>query len=222
MSVTTPLEKSPKPNLHILMVEDSPEDFELVLDELSKSGLNLSFKRVETEAELIGELQWHPPDLVFSDHSCAAFDSFAVLDRVRTYAGDVPFILVTGALGEGLLVKALDHGVEDWVSKDRLRELLPAVLRALRLSDERHRMRLLELERDRLRAELAGLRSKQRLEFFLPICASCKKIRDENNEWQSLEDFFLSHHGIRFTHGLCLDCLKDCYRNMGMLPPLDE
>ena len=202
--------ESEKPRLHILMVEDMPEDFELVMHELDKSGLRLSSRRVETEEELVAELQRQPPDLVLSDHACGAFDSFGALARVRAFFLDVPFILVTGALGDGLMVKALDRGVDDWVSKHRRTDLLPAVLRALRLADERRRLRYLELERDRLRAEVAALRGRQGLSFIVPICSTCKKIRNEENKWISLEGYFDNRHAIRFSHGLCPECVKSC------------
>ena len=195
------------PNLHVLMVEDMPEDYELVMHELGRSGLGLSFTRVETEAELIAELRRQPPDLVLSDHACAAFDSFGVLALVRAYFTDVPFILVTGFLHEELMVKALERGVDDWVSKHRLADLLPAVMRALRLAEERQRLRLVELERDDLRAELAASRAAQNFSFIVPICATCKKIRTDQHKWVTLESYFDHRHGVRFSHGLCGDCL---------------
>ncbi len=136
-NVSIPLE-SDRPKLHVLMVEDMPGDFELVMETLGRSGLRISSRRVETEAELTLELERQPsPDLVMSDHACGMFDSFRALARLRSCFLDVPFILVTGALNGALMVEALDHGVDDWVSKDRLSELLPAVLRALRLAQER-------------------------------------------------------------------------------------
>ena len=96
------------------------------------------------------------------------------------------------------------------------------VLRALRLGEEKHRMRRLELERDQLRAELAGLRQVQGLNHLVPVCASCKKIRNERNEWMTMENYFEHRHGLRLTHGLCVACVTNYYRSMGVLPPIDE
>ena len=197
-----------KPCLHVLMVEDLRTDFELVMHELRRSGLRINARRVETEDELVTELQRQAPDVVLSDHACGAFDSFGALAQVRVSHPDMPFILVTGALSRQLMCKALDRGVDDWVSKSRLSDLMPVLMRALRLAEERVRLRLLEAERDRLRTELAVLRGLRGLSLAIPICASCKKIRDEKNEWVALEQYLLIQHGLRFTHGLCLECVR--------------
>lgn len=197
-----------KPCLHVLMVEDLPADFELVMHELRRSGLRINARRVETEVELVTELQREAPDVVLSDHACGAFDSFGALAQVRVRHPDVPFILVTGALSRQLMCKALDRGVDDWVSKSRLSELMPVLMRALRLAEERVRLRLLEAERDRLRTELAVVRGLRGLNPVIPICASCKKIRDGKNEWVAVEQYLLAHYGVRFSHGLCLDCVR--------------
>ena len=139
---------APLPLLHVLMVEDKPEDFELVVRELDDSGLQINTTRVTTERELVTELGRRKPDLVLSDHACAAFDSFGALAQLRANFFDVPFILVSGVLSEALIIRALERGMDDWVNKNQLSNLLPAVLRALRLADERRQRRLLEVERD--------------------------------------------------------------------------
>ena len=119
------------------------------------------------------------------------------------------------------MVKALDRGVDDWVSKDHLGDLLPAVLRALRLAEERRLRRHAEAERDWLSKELSILRGRQQLSVIVPICSACKKIRTDRTEWVSLESYFDNKHGIRFSHGLCPGCVTN-YRLAASLPPPPE
>ncbi len=204
--------------LHLLMVEDRPEDFELVLHELGKGELHLAPTRVETEAGLVAALAQQAPDLVLCDHGGVAFDSFGALARVRAVLPDVPFVVVTGMPGEELMSRALARGADDWVSKNRLADLLPAVRRALRRADERRRMRWLERERVNLHAELLTLRNRLRSGPVVPICASCKKIRNEKSEWVPLESYFDEHLGLRFSHGLCPICV--CHEYAETLRPL--
>jgi CheY-like chemotaxis protein len=206
--------------LHLLMMEDRLEDFELVVHELGKGELRIAPTRVETEAGLVAALERQPPDLVLCDHGGVAFDSFGALARVRGVFPDVPFIVVTGMPGDELMARALERGADDWVSKNRLTDLLPAVRRALRQARDRRRMRWLEKERESLRVELLALRGGVRPGPIVPICASCKKIRNDRNEWVALERYFDERHGVRFSHGLCPVCVSHEYaevpRPLGM------
>ncbi len=202
---------APLPLLHVLMVEDKPEDFELVVRELDDSGLQINTTRVTTERELVTELGRRKPDLVLSDHACAAFDSFGALAQLRANFFDVPFILVSGVLSEALIIRALERGMDDWVNKNQLSNLLPAVLRALRLADERRQRRLLEVERDHLRQKLSAVHDLQGAGTMVQICAVCKKIHNDGHHWVPLESYFHAQHAVRFSHGLCPQCVQGYY-----------
>jgi CheY-like chemotaxis protein len=206
--------------LHLLMVEDRPEDFALVVQALGRGHLRLAPKRVDTEAGLVAALQQQLPDLVLCDHGGMAYDSFSALRRVRAVSPDVPFIVVTGRPGDALRGEALAQGADDWVSKNQLPDLLPAVRRALGLAQQRRQLRQLEREREMLRGELLAMRRAQRRRAIVPICASCKKIRNLQNEWVALEAYFDSDFGVRFSHGLCPGCASREYpgedRPLGM------
>jgi hypothetical protein len=146
---------------------------------------------------------------VLCDHGAARIDSFRVLEVVRARSQSLPFIVVTGALPEAELTAAITRGADDVVLRDRLSELGPAVQRALRLGEARERLAEAEEERDRLRSELDAWRlGRPRLPTPLPICAGCKKIRDQHNVWIQLENYLLEHLNIRFSHGLCFDCVR--------------
>src|SRR4051794_32711519 len=119
------------------MIEDEAHDAALVEHTLKDGGFNFSFKRVDTEEGFLDELQHYDPSLILSDHGLPAFDGFAALEIAKAKAPDVPFIFVTGSLGEEMAIKALKNGASDFVLKHRLMTLPPAVHRALRQAEFR-------------------------------------------------------------------------------------
>jgi PAS domain S-box-containing protein len=119
------------------MIEDEVHDAALVEHTLKDGGFNFSFKRVDTEAGFLDELLHFEPSVILSDHGLPAFDGFAALAIARSKAPDVPFIFVTGSLGEEMAIKALKSGASDFVLKHRLMTLPPALHRALRQAEFR-------------------------------------------------------------------------------------
>ena len=200
---------TPPRHLHILVVEETPQDFERIEHELQQGGLQFSSQRIDTREKLSSELGAQP-SVVLCDHGNAWLDSFSVLDLVRAHSAAVPFIVVTGALDKDQIAYVYERGADDCVLKHRLPDLVPAVQRALRLGETRQRLALAEAERDRLRAELEAWRfGRPHHPTFVPICAGCKKIREPNDDWQHQDLYFRDHFNIRFSHGLCPSCLKD-------------
>jgi signal transduction histidine kinase len=123
--------------LNILIVEDSPDDAELLLSELRRAGFDPRWKRVQTEPDLLAELQ-HRPDIVISDFSMPQFSGLRASVLVQESGLGIPFILVSGTVGEEVAVEAMKHGATDYLLKDRISRLGNAVERAL----EQHRLRL--------------------------------------------------------------------------------
>jgi two-component system, cell cycle sensor histidine kinase and response regulator CckA len=132
--------------LRILFVEDSPEDAELEERDLRKGGLEFISKRVQTRDELAKALVEWKPDLVISDYSLPGMDGMGVLKTVREMNTEVPFIFVSGTIGEERAIESLKGGATDYVVKDRLGGFLSKVKRALREADDRDRRRKLEQE----------------------------------------------------------------------------
>src|SRR5215212_903555 len=128
-------------DLRILMLEDRPEDAILVKEELRKGGLRFSFARVETKKDFLAQITQHTPDLILSDHGLPSFDGFSALHLAKERCPDVPFVFVTGALGEEFAIRTFESGATDYVLKHHLSDLVPAVQRALRLADETRRHR---------------------------------------------------------------------------------
>jgi CheY-like chemotaxis protein len=107
--------------LRILLVEDEPSDAALVERELRKGGLDFTLERVETEAAYRQALA-PPVDLILSDHDLPAFSGLAALAIAKVKAEDVPFIFVTGSVGEEVAIQSLRDGATDYVRKRRLSE----------------------------------------------------------------------------------------------------
>ncbi len=140
--------------LNILMLEDVATDARLVELELRRSGVDFRSQRVQDREEFLRALNNARPDLVLADYSLPAFDGLAALKLVRQYDADLPFIFVSGAIGEELAIEALKSGATDYVLKDRLSRLPQAVHRALAEVEERVRRRAAEEALWRAHADL--------------------------------------------------------------------
>ncbi len=150
-----------KPEIYILMLEDNEADAELIERTLRQRGLSARTKRVERRSEFIRELETHPPDVILSDYSLPSFDGLAALAIAREKCPDVPFIFVTGTMGEEVAIETLKKGAIDYVLKTRLPRLVPSIHRALREARERAERKRAERElrdsHDQLRALSAYL-----------------------------------------------------------------
>ncbi len=123
--------------LRILMLEDVASDAELIQRELRRAKIPFSIERVETEEGFIRALDEHVPGLILADYSLPSFDALAALRIAQEKCQHVPFILVSGELGDELAVETLKSGATDYVLKEKLSRLAPAVRRALREAQER-------------------------------------------------------------------------------------
>src|SRR4051812_39066224 len=136
------------------MIEDVVHDATLVEHTLKDGGFDFVFKRVDNEAEFIEELSGFGPSVILSDHGLPSFDGFTALSLAQQQAPDVPFIFVTGSLGEEMAIKALKNGAADFVLKHRLNALPSAVHRALQQVQFRAQRKQDEEEIRRLNKEL--------------------------------------------------------------------
>ncbi len=128
--------------LRLLLAEDSDDDAVLIMRELEAGGYRLTSTRVETARDFEQELAVHDWDLVISDYSMPQFtalDALAILKLSRQ--PELPFLIVSGSIGEASAVAALKAGASNYLMKDKLAELLPSVQRELkdaRMRIERH------------------------------------------------------------------------------------
>jgi diguanylate cyclase len=118
--------------LRVLLVEDSEDDAALVVRELARGGHEVAFRRVETARDLIDALEHTRWDLAIGDFSMPRFSGTTALALVRQFDAEMPFIFVSGTMGEDAAVAAMRSGAQDYIMKGSLKRLVPAVERELR------------------------------------------------------------------------------------------
>ena len=123
--------------LRILSLEDDPRDAELIQGLLEAEGIACEVTRVDTQPAFQASLEGDSFDLILADYTLPSFDGLSALKLARNAHPDVPFIFVTGTLGEEVAIEALKIGATNYVLKTRLSRLAPSILRALREADER-------------------------------------------------------------------------------------
>ncbi len=323
--------------LSTLIVEDSEADAELIVRELQDGGFDPAYERVDTQPAMIAALDRRDWDIVISDYSMPQFGGDAALALLQARGLDVPFISVSGTMGEDVAVAMMKAGAHDYVMKDDLKRLVPAVERELDAALVRRERRRAEESRSLLAAivassddaiisttldgmvlswnrgaeqmygysalemisqpvsiliprdrpnEMVGVFEKfklgehtqryetvrlrkdgkyvtvsltispvkdasgqilgassiarditerkreeaERLQLIheltnalqrvktlsglLPICAACKKIRDDRGYWQSVEVYIRDHSDAEFSHSICPDCMAKNYPEM--------
>jgi PAS domain S-box-containing protein len=317
--------------LHVLVVEDSENDTKLLLEELRQKGYDAVHERVQTAAELTAALNRHTWDVVLSDYVLPQFSGPDALKLLREKGMDIPFIAISGTCGEEAAVYMMKAGANDYIVKNNLSRLVPAIERELEAAQSRrararaeaamqflaaivestddaiygknldgtlvswnkaaerifgytadeiigHSVSILypldrrdelidimerikhgqrvglyetarlrkdgrfipvsvtispvldnsgkvvgasaitrditlrkndEAERFKLIEELTeSLKQVKTLSGLLPICSSCKRIRDDQGYWQQVETYIAEHTNAGFTHGICPDCLS--------------
>ena len=139
--------------IRLLIVEDLETDAELAVHELHKGGVPSRVLRVETEPDYLRALQEFMPDLVLCDYTLPRFDGMSALAIARERRPDLPFIFLSGTIGEEVAIESLQRGATDYVLKGNLARLAPAVHRALQQAQDRKKSRAAE-------AELASVRDR--------------------------------------------------------------
>ncbi|MBT0652911.1 PAS domain-containing protein [Geomobilimonas luticola] len=130
--------------LKILLIEDIPDDADLVAQQLRREGLVFSLTRVSTKEEMEREFRAGTPDLILADYTLPAINGIAVLRIARVLCPNVPFIFVSGEASDERAVEALKHGATDYIFKLNLTRLVPSIKRALREAAERNLARKAE------------------------------------------------------------------------------
>ncbi len=237
--------------LRVLTVGDSVDDTLFIMEELRRGGYDPVFERVGTSAAMKAALESGKWDVIISDYAMQQFGGLEALQVLKESGQDLPFIIVSGKMGEDIAVGAMKAGVNDYILKVNLSRLLPSIERELRgVATRRERRKVddamkktfeevdimveertaelsatnetlreeiswrkkAEEEREKLIRELQqALAEVKTLSGLLPICASCKKIRDDKGNWNQMEVYIRDHSQAEFSHGICPDCAKKLY-----------
>ncbi|HUN55029.1 MAG TPA: PAS domain S-box protein [Smithella sp.] len=173
--------------LRILILEDVAADADLMEDEMRQAGLKFVIKRVASRSSFNAALEEFKPGIILSDYNLPGFDGKAALKIAAEKCPEVPFIFVSGALGEELAIELLKKGATDYVLKSRLTKLAPSVRRAL---DER------EEHRQRKKAEIALKESENKYRTIFDNTGTAMIIIDDegtiilaNREFEKLTGY---------------------------------
>ncbi|MGE5403710.1 MAG: response regulator, partial [Candidatus Saccharibacteria bacterium] len=123
--------------IKILILEDFEPDAELIAREIRKAGVLFHATRVDAREDYMRELEENPPDIIISDYSFPSFDGPTALKIAKELFSDIPFIFVSGTLGEEAAISTLRNGATDYVLKGKIGRLGPAVIRALQEAEDR-------------------------------------------------------------------------------------
>ncbi len=143
--------------LRVLVVEDNPTAFDLLLIHLRRQGLDPVARRVETAEAMYAALADEDWDAVISDYNLPRFSALGAIETLRASGRDIPFILVSGAIGEERAVEAMRAGAEDYVPKDHPTRLVPALRRGLLAAAQRRERREAEAALTAAAANLPGV-----------------------------------------------------------------
>lgn len=175
--------------LRVLIVDDSQDDAELLIRELQCGGYAPTFERVETASAMKMMLENHPWDIVLADHSMPYFSAIGALTQLQLSGLDLPFIIVSGSIGDGNAVACMKAGAHDYIMKDDLTRLVPAIEREVSEAKERRKCKLAE---ESLRKSQASLANAQRIAHL------------GNWEWDIIKNEFR--------------CSDEAYRIFGLVP----
>ncbi len=205
--------------LRVLIVEDSEDDTQLVVRDLRRAGYDVTHQRVETAEAMAAALKAQDWNLIISDHRMPHFSSLAALKLYRERGCDMPFIVVSGSIGEELAVSAMKAGAHDYIMKDNLTRLMPAVQREVHEADERRQGRQAEqaLAESRRRMEsilgsagegICGLDAQGKITFINPRGAKLIGWQSDELIGKSLHEVL--HHtkpdGTKFSKEECSLC----------------
>ena len=200
--------------MDVLIVDDEPDIIIILRKYLEKCGLGVLTAQNGREAlEIL-----HKSDvrLVITDRIMPEMDGIALCRSIRAsdISGYVYIIILTISGSKEDIVNGINAGADDYVTKpfnlEELKVRVDSGLRVLALEQSLHEK---IKEEEILVGELkAALDQVQKLSGMLPICATCKKIRDDKGYWNKIETYICEHSEAKFTHGMCPDCAKE-YRS---------
>jgi diguanylate cyclase (GGDEF)-like protein len=164
--------------LHVLLVEDSEDDAALILRELRKGGYEPDCRRVDSAADLETALERDNWDVVITDHNLPGYSSEMTLATLKRSGLDIPVIIVSGSIGESIAVEAMKNGAHDYIMKDNLARLVPAITRELRETKNRyaHRRAQETIQHLAYHDALTGLANRH--EFEAQVQAALRSVAE--------------------------------------------
>lgn len=203
----------------VLYVEDEPLTRAVFARILERKVSNLY--QAENGEEGLELFKMHRPDIVISDVRMPVMDGIEMSRRIKTLEGSSKIILTTAHSDASVLLNSIDAGIDKYILKPVDVEILFSALEscAETIMLER-KIQEQAREKDELIARLQdALDNIKRLSGLLPICSSCKKIRDDKGYWNQIEKYIAEHSEAEFSHGICPECVKKLYPQYKHLIP---
>ena len=203
--------------MSILIVDDAPDNLLLLQAILGSAGhtavltaesAHEAFRRLGMDGAEGASEKSPEVDLILMDLMMPEMDGLEACRRIKAveHLRDIPIIMVTANTDPEDLQAAFAAGAMDYITKPlKKMELLARVTSALNLKREMDARKARERELEQALSEVKVLRG------FIPICASCKKIRNDQGYWQQIETYIQNHSEALFSHGMCQECMKKFY-----------
>lgn len=191
-------------SIRVLLVDDDEDDYVLVremLEEAERAQFELAW--ASRFADGLETLQTSAFDLCLVDYRLGADDGIAFIAQALQSGSTVPFVMLTGQGDHGVDQAAIAAGAQDYLYKDRLD--------AYRLEQAAHHA----IERNALLQQLKdALARVRRLTGLLPLCASCKRVRDDTGYWKDVAAYMRDRLDTEITHGICPECADHLYGDL--------
>lgn len=169
--------------LKILYLEDKQYDVEIVRAHLEQENIDFHLIHAQNREEFISSLKENQLDIILADFSLPSFDGLEALDLTQQLLPSIPFIIISGVMGEELVIEALKSGATDYVLKQRLGRLIPSIRRAMLEANER---------RERQVAE----NKKQKYDFIVNASKSMFTLIDKGFKYEAVNDAFCKAHNL--------------------------
>jgi DNA-binding NarL/FixJ family response regulator len=201
--------------IKVLLIDDDPIQVQAIQNLLAAAGgQRFELDGAGSLSAGLGRLAAGGIGVVLLDLGLPDSSGVETFTKLHRLFPDLPMVAFTALEDEELGLELVQAGAQDYLVKGKVSSLL--LCRILRYAIER---KSAALERDRLISELQeALANIKTLSGLVPICAGCKKIRDDQGYWSQVEIFVAKHSGAKFSHGICPDCARKLYPEFADIP----
>jgi YesN/AraC family two-component response regulator len=198
-------------DISVLYVEDEADTREEIVNLLQRRVAQVLV--AVNGAEGLEQFRQHTPDLVITDIRMPVLDGLAMAEKIKEIDRECQIIVTTAHSDVSFMMRAIEIGVDQYVLKPiETARLFVAIGKCAEIIALRKAERIHREEKEKMIAELRNaLAGVKLLSGFLPICASCKKIRDTRGNWQQIEAYISSNSEAKFSHGICPECTQILY-----------
>ncbi len=203
-----------KLEISLLYVEDEQVTRSAVARMLKRRVLTVY--EAENGQEGLDLYKQYKPDIVISDIRMPVLDGMEMSKEIKALDKNSKIILTTAHSDASILINSIEVGIDKYIMKPLdIASLFSSVEKCAENIMLEKKIQQQNKEKDELISKLQdALNNVKKLSGLLPICSSCKKIRNDNGYWKQIEGYIAEHSEAVFTHGICPDCMKRLYPNL--------